>query len=222
MNSKTIASNKKARFDYFLDETFVAGLLLEGWEVKSLREGKLNLKESYIKDIKNELWLVGSRIDPLKFINQKEGVDPLRFRKLLLNKKEVKKILFAISAKGQTCVPVKLFWKGTLAKLELALARGKKNYDKKASKKIADINRDKERALKNFKFHRSPVLNIGESFKSGSPIETKVKKDLGPVEVDVKKNFVVDTDLDEQSVKLDEKIKGKVKTQKDKLRSLRK
>ena len=91
MNSKTIASNKKARFDYFLDETFVAGLLLEGWEVKSLREGKLNLKESYIKDIKNELWLVGSRIDPLKFINQKEGVDPLRFRKLLLNKKEVKK-----------------------------------------------------------------------------------------------------------------------------------
>ena len=151
MNSKTIASNKKARFDYFLDETFVSGLLLEGWEVKSLREGKLNLKESYIKDIKNELWLVGSRIDPVKFINQKEGVDPLRFRKLLLNKKEVKKILFAISAKGQTCVPVKLFWKGTLAKLELALARGKKNYDKKASKKIADINRDKERALKNFK-----------------------------------------------------------------------
>ena len=116
-----------------------------------MREGKLNLKESYIKDIKNELWLVGSRIDPVKFINQKEGVDPLRFRKLLLNKKEVKKILFAISAKGQTCVPVKLFWKGTLAKLELALARGKKNYDKKASKKIADINRDKERALKNFK-----------------------------------------------------------------------
>ena len=75
---------------------------------------------------------------------------------------------------------------------------------------------------KNFKFHRSPVLNIGESFKSGSPIETKVKKDLGPVEVDVKKNFVVDTDLDEQSVKLDEKIKGKVKTQKNKLRDLRK
>ena len=77
-------------------------------------------------------------------------------------------------------------------------------------------------ALKNFKFHRSPVLNIGESLKSGSPIEKKVKKDLGPVEVDVKKNFVVDTDLDEQSVKLDEKIKGKVKTQKNKLRDLRK
>ena len=151
MNSKTIASNKKARFDYFLDENFVAGLLLEGWEVKSLREGKLNLKESYIKDIKNELWLVGARIDPVKFINQKEDVDPLRFRKLLLNKKEVKKILFAISAKGQTCVPVEIFWKGTLVKLELALARGKKNYDKKVSKKIADINRDKERALKNFK-----------------------------------------------------------------------
>jgi len=78
-------------------------------------------------------------------------------------------------------------------------------------------------ASKNFKFHRSPVLNIGESFKGGSPIEeTKVKKDLGPIEVDVKKEFKVDTTPDEQSVKLDEKIKGKVKTQKDKLRSLRK
>jgi hypothetical protein len=76
---------------------------------------------------------------------------------------------------------------------------------------------------KNFKFHRSPVLNIGESFKSGSPIEeAKVKKDLGPIEVDVKKNVVMDTKSDESSVKLDEKIKGKVKTQKDKLRSLRK
>ena len=78
-------------------------------------------------------------------------------------------------------------------------------------------------ASKNFKFHRSPVLNIGESFKGGSPIEeTKVKKDLGPIEVDVKKSMIVDTKSDESSVKLDEKIKGKVKTQKDKLRSLRK
>ena len=78
-------------------------------------------------------------------------------------------------------------------------------------------------ATKNFKFHRSPVLNIGESFKSGSPIEeTKVKKDLGPIEVDVKKEFKIDTTPDEKSVKVDEKIKGKVKTQKDKLRSLRK
>ena len=77
-------------------------------------------------------------------------------------------------------------------------------------------------AAKNFKFHRSPVLNIGESFKSGSPIEeTKVKKDLGPIEVDVKKNMVVDTKSDESSVKLDEKIKGKVKNQKNKLRELR-
>ena len=76
---------------------------------------------------------------------------------------------------------------------------------------------------KNFKFHRSPVLNIGESFKGGSPIEeTKVKKDLGPIEVDVKKNMVMDTKSDESSVKLDEKIKGKVKTQKNKLRELRK
>ena len=151
MDSKTVASNKKARFDYFLEEKFVAGLSLEGWEVKSLREGKLNIKESYIKDIKDELWLVGAKIDPAAYINQKESVNPLRFRKLLLKKKEVSKILFAISAKGQTCIPVKLFWKGQLAKLEIALAKGKKNYDKKQTKKDADIQRDQERALKKYK-----------------------------------------------------------------------
>ena len=151
MNSKTVATNKKARFDFFLEETFVAGLMLEGWEVKSLREGKLNIKEAYIKDIKGELFLVGSRIDPASYINQKDLANPNRFRKLLLNKKEIEKILFAISAKGQTCVPVKLFWKGNLAKLEIALAKGKKNIDKKMSKKVADIQRDQERALKNYK-----------------------------------------------------------------------
>ena len=151
MNSKTVATNKKARFDFFLEETFVAGLMLEGWEVKSLREGKLNIKEAYIKDIKGELFLVGARIDPASYINQKDLANPNRFRKLLLNKKEVEKILFAISDKGQTCVPVKLFWKGNLAKLEIALARGKKNIDKKMSKKVADIQRDQERALKNYK-----------------------------------------------------------------------
>ena len=151
MDSKTVASNKKARFDFFLEEKFIAGLCLEGWEVKSLREGKLNIKESYIKDIKDELWLVGAEIDPAAYINQKESVNPLRFRKLLLEKKEVSKILFAISAKGQTCIPVKLFWKGHLAKLEIALAKGKKNYDKKQTKKDADIQRDQERALKKYK-----------------------------------------------------------------------
>tara|TARA_Y100000746_G_C15321437_1_gene373856 strand:- start:365 stop:820 length:456 start_codon:yes stop_codon:yes gene_type:complete len=151
MDSKTVAANKKARFDFFLEEKFIAGLSLEGWEVKSLREGKLNIKESYIKDIKDELWLVGAKIDPAAYINQKESVNPLRFRKLLLKKKEVSKILFAISAKGQTCIPVKLFWKGHLAKLEIALAKGKKNYDKKQTKKDADIQRDQERALKKYK-----------------------------------------------------------------------
>ena len=151
MNSKTVATNKKARFDFFLEETFVAGLMLEGWEVKSLREGKLNIKEAYIKDIKGELWLVGARINPASYINQKDQVNPERFRKLLLNSKEIEKIQFAISAKGQTCVPVKLFWKGHLAKLEIALAKGKKNYDKKQVKKTADIARDQERALKKYK-----------------------------------------------------------------------
>ena len=98
-----------------------------------------------------ELFLVGARIDPASYINQKDQIEPGRFRKLLLNKRELKNILFAISAKGQTCVPVKLFWKGHLAKLEIALAKGKKNIDKKQTKKAADIQRDEERALKKFK-----------------------------------------------------------------------
>ena len=84
MNSKTVATNKKARFDFFLEESFVAGLMLEGWEVKSLREGKLNIKEAYIKDIKGELFLVGARIDPVSYISQKDQIEPGRFRNCLL------------------------------------------------------------------------------------------------------------------------------------------
>ena len=151
MNDKTIALNKKAGFDYFLEEKFVSGLLLEGWEVKSLRDGKINLKEAYVKEIKGELWLVSATINPLEHINQKQNLDPRRFRKILLKKREIKIILYGLSAKGQTCVPVKLFWKGQIVKLEIALARGKKIYDKKTSKKIADLKRDAERSLKNLK-----------------------------------------------------------------------
>ena len=122
--------------------------------ITEINENKGAFKKGIIKaelDIKDELWLVGAKIDPAAYINQKESVNPLRFRKLLLKKKEVSKILFAISAKGQTCIPVKLFWKGHLAKLEIALAKGKKNYDKKQTKKDADIQRDQERALKKYK-----------------------------------------------------------------------
>ena len=90
MNDKTIALNKKAGFDYFLEEKFVSGLLLEGWEVKSLRDGKINLKEAYVKDIKGELWLVSATINPLEHINQKQNLDPRRFRKILLKKREIK------------------------------------------------------------------------------------------------------------------------------------
>ena len=86
-----------------------------------------------------------------QYINQKQQVNPERFRKLLLNQREIEKILFAISAKGQTCVPVKLFWRGHLAKLEISLAKGKKNYDKRQAKKSADIKREQERALKKYK-----------------------------------------------------------------------
>ena len=134
MNSKTVATNKKARFDFFLEETFVAGLMLEGWEVKSLREGKLNIKEAYIKDIKGELFLVGARIDPASYINQKDQTEPGRFRKLLLNKRELNKIEKESMAPGLTIIPLKIFLsQNGFAKIQIGISKGKKNYDKRQS-----------------------------------------------------------------------------------------
>ena len=146
----TIVINKNASRNYSFSQTFEAGIVLKGWEVKSLRDGKVDVKDSYVKFIRNEAWVIGLKIDPPASLKE-ENVDSNKTRKLLLNKRELKNILFAISAKGQTCVPVKLFWKGHLAKLEIALAKGKKKIDKKQTKKAADIQRDEERALKKFK-----------------------------------------------------------------------
>ena len=148
MNSKTVATNKKARFDFFLEETFVAGLMLEGWEVKSLREGKLNIKEAYIKDIKGELFLVGSRIDPASYINQKDLTNPNRFRKLLLNKKEINKLIGRINREGFTLIPTKMYFKKGKIKIEIAVAKGKKEYDKRQTKKKRDWNREKARIFR--------------------------------------------------------------------------
>lgn len=144
----TIALNRKARHEYFIEDKFEAGLVLEGWEAKSLRAGKLNLSDSYVVFKDGEAWLLGAHITPLQTASTHIKPDPDRSRKLLLHKKEISKIFGATAAKGYTCVALAMYWKKGRAKVEIALAKGKQLHDKRASQKEKDWNRDKQRLLK--------------------------------------------------------------------------
>lgn len=146
--SARIAVNKKARFEYFIEETFEAGLVLEGWEVKSLRAGKLNITESYVLLKKGEAWLLGAHISPLQSASTHITPDPTRTRKLLLHVNEIAKLEGAVSRKGLACVPLAVYWKRGLAKCEIALAKGKQKHDKRETQKRQDWNRDKQRLLR--------------------------------------------------------------------------
>ncbi|SDM45719.1 SsrA-binding protein [Franzmannia pantelleriensis] len=146
--SSVIAQNKKARFEYHIDETFEAGLALAGWEVKSLRAGKAQLTDTYILIKNGEAWLLGSHITPLNTASTHEIADPTRTRKLLLHRKEIAKIFSRTQDKGHTCVPLKLYWKKNLIKCELALVTGKKQHDKRATEKERDWNRQKARIMR--------------------------------------------------------------------------
>ena len=146
--SNVIARNKRASFDYQLLETFEAGIALTGWEVKSLRMGKADLADSYVLVKDGEAWLLGSHIIPLDTASTHFVTDPTRTRKLLLNKKELAKILAAISQKGQTCVCTQLYWKGHLVKARIALAQGKKSHDKRDTEKERDWSRQKQRIIR--------------------------------------------------------------------------
>ena len=146
--SSTIALNKKARFDYFIEDTFEAGLALQGWEVKSLREGRVQLKESYVIIQNNEAWLLGAHISPLASASTHIQPDPIRTRKLLLHRRELDKLIGAIDRQGYTLVPTAMYWKKGKAKLEIGLAKGKKQHDKRASIKARDWEREKHRVLK--------------------------------------------------------------------------
>lgn len=146
--SSTIAKNKKARHDYHIEEKFEAGLALTGWEVKSLRAGKVQLTESYIFVKNGEVWISGMHITPLTSACTHVIADPLRIRKLLLNKKEIAKINSKLYQAGQTCVALALYWKDNHIKLEIALATGKKDYDKRAAAKDQDWNRQKQRIVR--------------------------------------------------------------------------
>ena len=146
--SSTIALNKKARHDYFLEERLEAGLALQGWEVKSLREGQAQLAESYILIKNGEAWLFGSYIPPLATASTHIKPDPTRTRKLLLHRRELDKLIGAVERKGYTLVPLALYWKKGRAKLEVALARGKQSHDKRATEKARDWEREKSRILR--------------------------------------------------------------------------
>ncbi len=147
MENTVVATNRKAFHEYHILETFEAGVQLRGSEVKSIREGKASLKQAYILIRKGEAWLRGTHI-PAYSHTGFEGHEPVRDRKLLLHKKEIQRINSKLAEKGLTAVPTKLYFKGGLIKLEFGLAKGKKLYDKRDTKKKRDVERDIQRALK--------------------------------------------------------------------------
>jgi len=147
-HNKTIAINKRASHDYFIEERFEAGLMLQGWEVKSLREGRVQLSESYIIIKNGEAWLFNAHITPLKTASTHVHPIPTGLRKLLLHRSQLNKLIGQVERKGYTLVPLALYWKNSWAKLEIGLAKGKKEFDKRASLKERDWERDKARLFK--------------------------------------------------------------------------
>lgn len=144
----TIAQNKRARFEYFIEESFEAGLALEGWEVKSLRAGKANITEAYVLLKDNEAWLFGAHIIPLNSASTHVQADPVRTRKLLLHRQQIDKIQGAVSKQGLTCVPLSLYWSKGMAKCEIAIARGKQAHDKRDTTKEREWNLNKQRLMR--------------------------------------------------------------------------
>ena len=145
--SRLIANNKKAFHDYFIEDTYEAGIALAGTEVKSLRMGKCSIKESFIRVENGEVYIYGMHISPYEKGNIFNR-DPLRVRKLLLHRSEINKIVGKIAEKGYTLVPLKVYFKGSLVKVEIGLAKGKKLYDKRADIAKKDIRREAEKEFK--------------------------------------------------------------------------
>ena len=149
MAGKTIAENRRARYDYFLEQTFEAGLALTGSEVKSLRNGKANIAESYAAVEGSEIMLVNADIPPYAQAGPYFNHEPRRHRKLLLKRREIDRLIGAVQRDGLTLIPTKLYWNDRgMAKLELALAKGKKIHDKRETAAARDWQRDKARLMK--------------------------------------------------------------------------
>ena len=144
-SGNTIALNKKAKFDYELHERFEAGVALLGWEVKSLRAGKVQLTDTYVIFKNGEAWLLGSQITPLATASTHFVTDPLRTRKLLLNRRELTRLQEAVEQKGYTVVATALYWKTHMVKCEIAIAKGKQQHDKRETEKDRDWARQKQR-----------------------------------------------------------------------------
>ena len=144
-NDKTIALNRKSRHDYFIERKFEAGILLLGWEVKSLRAGRINLNDAYIIVKNGEAWLLGTNISALPNASKHILTEPKRSRKLLLKRRELSSLETGINQKGFTCICTAFYWKRHLVKCEIALAKGKALYDKRTADKQKDWERDKQR-----------------------------------------------------------------------------
>ena len=141
---KVIATNRKANFEYEILNRYEAGIVITGTEVKSIRDGKINIQESYGRIVNDEVWIINSHINEYKYGNINNH-EPLRNRKLLLNKREIRKIKQQLQEKGLTLVPLKVYFKGSLVKIEIGIAKGKKLYDKRESIKKRDIERNLSR-----------------------------------------------------------------------------
>jgi len=144
MDIKVVSTNKKARFEYFIQETFEAGLVLKGTEIKSVRNGQISLQEAYVRTNGEEIWLVGAHIAPYENASAFQH-DPKRDRKLLMHKKQIRKIFDEVRIKGMTIVPIKVYLKEGKAKIEIGLAKGKKQYDKRDAIKERDVERETSR-----------------------------------------------------------------------------
>lgn len=147
---KLLANNKKAYHDYFIEEKYEAGLSLLGSEVKSIKKGKVSIKESFISDRNGEMFIYGMHVTPYEQAYEKD-IDPTRTRRLILHKKEINKLIGQKTQAGFTIVPLKIYERDGLVKLELALAKGKKQFDKRESIKAKDDKRKIDRALKNYR-----------------------------------------------------------------------
>ena len=147
-STATIALNRKAKHEFFIEDRYEAGLSLQGWEVKSLRDGRLQLQESYVLVKDGEAWLFGAHITPLPTASTHIKPDPTRTRKLLLHRDELNRLIGAVERKGYTLIPLAVYWKQGKAKLEIGLAKGKKAHDKRATEKERDWERNKQRLLR--------------------------------------------------------------------------
>ena len=146
----SIADNRKARFDYTIEQQFEAGIVLQGWEVKSLRAGRVQLKESHVTIHRGELFLVGAHLSPLQTTSTHVLADPLRQRKLLLHKREISRLIGLVERQGYTLVALALYWLNGRAKAKIALAKGKKQHDKRQTIKQRQWERDRHRLLKQY------------------------------------------------------------------------